>query len=86
MAENSVRPIPGDCQNREFSKGSFRPNADIRVSRYPSRREGPRIPLSSLDLAVPTAVIIGLPVVVIVLNRWRPRAGGLLLAGFSASS
>jgi hypothetical protein len=39
------------------------------------------MPLSSFDLAIFTAIIVGLPIAVVMMNRWRRRTGWWLLAG-----
>lgn len=42
------------------------------------------MPISGFDLIVAVAIMIGLPIAVIFLNRWKPRLGWWLLGGVVA--
>ncbi|MEN2787101.1 hypothetical protein ACFOKI_04200 [Sphingomonas qilianensis] len=37
------------------------------------------MPLTVTDLAVAIAILAGLPIAAVVLNRWKPRMGWLFL-------
>ena len=38
------------------------------------------MPLNFADFLIGSAIVIGLPVAVILMNRWRPRTGRWLIA------
>ena len=42
------------------------------------------MPISGFDLMFALAIMIGLPVAAILLNRWKPRTGWWLLGGVIA--
>lgn len=37
------------------------------------------MPIGSFDLMAALAIMIGLPIAIILLNRWKPRSGWWLL-------
>jgi predicted PurR-regulated permease PerM len=39
------------------------------------------MPIGGFDFAIGLAIMIGLPIAVVLLNKWRPKAGwGLIVA------